>query len=195
VNCWCEDQRIGNFPWTDGHYSVGNALNIGDILGLDSYMVVGDLPGNQLDEQARCVTLPEKYMKEAISQGKDAWIIESQAEGWGSYEPTVNDVKWLVAQHEAADYRTVFLWGLESWYEKKVRKGDRAMWDAVKDLAKQFRAGPQPSSGAKTYTVQQGDTLAKIARKLGVSLKALEQANPQIKNPNQLVVGQVIAVP
>ena len=46
-----------------------------------------------------------------------------------------------------------------------------------------------------TYTVQPADTLANIAEKFGISLEALEAANPQITNPDQIEVGQVINIP
>ena len=46
-----------------------------------------------------------------------------------------------------------------------------------------------------TYVVQQGDTLSGIAERFGVSLQALEAANPQIPDPNRIFPGQVIHVP
>jgi LysM repeat protein len=46
-----------------------------------------------------------------------------------------------------------------------------------------------------TYVVQEGDTLSAIAQKFGVSLPALEGANPQIPNPDLIFPGQVITVP
>ena len=48
---------------------------------------------------------------------------------------------------------------------------------------------------AATYVVQQGDTLSGIAQKFGVSLSALEAANPQITNPDLIFAGQVINIP
>lgn len=45
------------------------------------------------------------------------------------------------------------------------------------------------------YTVAKGDTLSGIAKKLGVSLSALEAANPQIKNYNVISVGQAVNAP
>jgi LysM repeat protein len=46
------------------------------------------------------------------------------------------------------------------------------------------------------YTVQPGDTLSGIAGQFfGVTLGALEAANPQITNPNLIVPGQVIRIP
>jgi murein DD-endopeptidase MepM/ murein hydrolase activator NlpD len=46
-----------------------------------------------------------------------------------------------------------------------------------------------------TYTIKPGDTLSKIAMRNGVSLPQLLQANPQIRDPNRIKVGDVINVP
>jgi len=46
-----------------------------------------------------------------------------------------------------------------------------------------------------TYTVQWGDTLAKIASKYGVTISELLSANPSIKNPSLIYVGQKITIP
>lgn len=45
------------------------------------------------------------------------------------------------------------------------------------------------------YTVAKGDTLSAIAKKYGITLQELLKANPQIKNPNLIKVGQVINIP
>jgi LysM repeat protein len=46
----------------------------------------------------------------------------------------------------------------------------------------------------RTHTVIRGDTLAGIARKQGISLAALEAANPFV-NPKKLKAGQVLNLP
>lgn len=46
-----------------------------------------------------------------------------------------------------------------------------------------------------TYTVKPGDTLSKIAARNGMTLAQLLQANPQIKDPNRISVGDVINLP
>lgn len=46
----------------------------------------------------------------------------------------------------------------------------------------------------KYYTVVKGDTMGKIARKFGLTLKELIAMNPQIKNPNLIYPGQSICV-
>ncbi len=52
-------------------------------------------------------------------------------------------------------------------------------------------AAPQPGS---EYTIQKGDTLAVIAKKNGVSLKALQEANPGVV-PTKLKIGQKLVIP
>jgi murein DD-endopeptidase MepM/ murein hydrolase activator NlpD len=46
-----------------------------------------------------------------------------------------------------------------------------------------------------TYTVKPGDTLSRIAMRNGVTLAQLLQANPQVKDPNRISVGDVINLP
>jgi len=51
------------------------------------------------------------------------------------------------------------------------------------------------SSAGSNYTVKSGDSLSGIAAAHGVSLQALEAANPQITNPNLIYAGQTIKIP
>jgi murein DD-endopeptidase MepM/ murein hydrolase activator NlpD len=46
-----------------------------------------------------------------------------------------------------------------------------------------------------TYTVKPGDTLSKIAMRNGVTVSQLLQANPLVKDPNKINVGDVLNVP
>ena len=45
------------------------------------------------------------------------------------------------------------------------------------------------------YIVAKGDTISKIARKNHVTLEALLAANPKIKNPDRIKVGDAITIP
>ncbi|QUL99520.1 MAG: LysM peptidoglycan-binding domain-containing protein [Candidatus Fermentithermobacillus carboniphilus] len=59
-------------------------------------------------------------------------------------------------------------------------------------------APPGPPAPAPTrieYIVQPGDTMFLIARRFGVPLEALIRANPQIRNPDVIVPGEVIVIP
>ena len=56
-------------------------------------------------------------------------------------------------------------------------------------------ADPTPASTWQTYTIKLGDSLYGIATKFNVTYDQLLAANPQITNPDFIVVGQVINVP
>jgi N-acetylmuramoyl-L-alanine amidase CwlA len=56
----------------------------------------------------------------------------------------------------------------------------------------------QPQPSARTYTVRDGDTMSGIARQFGVSLDALEQANPALERGqgwNLIESGDVVHIP
>ena len=46
-----------------------------------------------------------------------------------------------------------------------------------------------------TYTVKPGDNLSRIAMRYGMTLAQLLQANPQVKDPNKISVGDVLNLP
>lgn len=52
---------------------------------------------------------------------------------------------------------------------------------------------PEISTPSRTYTVRAGDTLTKIARQEGVTIRQLQDANPGL-DPTKLRIGQKIAV-
>jgi LysM repeat protein len=47
----------------------------------------------------------------------------------------------------------------------------------------------------KSYTIKSGDTLSAIAKRMGVRLSEIKEANPQIKDLNKIRPGQKIKVP
>ena len=47
---------------------------------------------------------------------------------------------------------------------------------------------------AEGYTIVSGDTMSRIAVKMGTTLRALEAANPQIADINKIRPGQVIKI-
>lgn len=55
-----------------------------------------------------------------------------------------------------------------------------------------------PSSGHEIihkHVVKEGDTLWKLSKAWGIPLETMINANPQLKNPNVLAIGQVINIP
>ncbi|PHX59205.1 MAG: hypothetical protein CK522_00425 [Opitutia bacterium] len=73
--------------------------------------------------------------------------------------------------------------------------------DAIANLTaglKAKTAAPTTGAGSKSvvagpgsYAVQKGDTLSGIAKKAGISLKALQDLNPSV-NPNKMQIGQLL---
>jgi LysM repeat protein len=56
-------------------------------------------------------------------------------------------------------------------------------------------ATPVPEPTPETYVVKSGDSLSKIASSYGLSVDELLAANPQIKDPNKIQVGDEIVIP
>lgn len=53
---------------------------------------------------------------------------------------------------------------------------------------------PTPGGDPVYYTVKKGDTLSKIAKANGTTVKAIQALNPAITNPNKIYVGQKIRI-
>jgi hypothetical protein len=54
---------------------------------------------------------------------------------------------------------------------------------------------PQPAPTAQVYVIKQKDTLSKVATRFGITLDELLAANPDIKNPDKISIGQQIIIP
>jgi len=52
-----------------------------------------------------------------------------------------------------------------------------------------------PAPTPQTYVIAKGDTISKIAKKFGVTQEELLAANPQIKNPDKIGIGDEITIP
>jgi len=61
----------------------------------------------------------------------------------------------------------------------------------TKSAAPTIAAAPTPV----VYVLKKGDTLSKVANKFDVELDALLAANPEIKDPNKVSLGQEIVIP
>jgi len=73
-----------------------------------------------------------------------------------------------------------------------------AFWEESEQTAALLRtvtAAEQSGAGKRRHTVARGDTLWAIAARYGVTLAALLAANPQIKNPNLIGIGEQVRLP
>ena len=65
----------------------------------------------------------------------------------------------------------------------------------VKLPSKSIPIEPPASEFVHKHIVKQGDTLWKLGKAWDVSLQSMVQANPQLKNPNVLMTGEVVYIP
>jgi hypothetical protein len=54
---------------------------------------------------------------------------------------------------------------------------------------------PEPAPTAQIYVIKQKDTLSKVANRFGITLDELLAANPDIKDPDTISIGQQIVIP
>ncbi len=52
-----------------------------------------------------------------------------------------------------------------------------------------------PAPTPQLYVVAKGDTMSKIAKRFGVSVEQLLLANPQVKDPNKIKIGDELTIP
>ncbi len=119
---------------------VANLLEPGDILGLDVYRRIGYRLGGSLRfTTSRHWRLnAARWRERAAAEGKQAWIVEAQAEPW---EPdlsppqpprscTPEDVVETVGALREAGYETIVLWGVEHWLARDAA-GDTSWLHAI----------------------------------------------------------------
>jgi len=79
---------------------------------------------------------------------------------------------------------------------RTIHRGEKPAEPAPAAVAEDGVA-PKPAApgAASVYVVQEGDIFGRIAQKHGVSQKALLDANPGLKDPNKIRIGQKLNVP
>ena len=154
----------------------------------------------------------EQFLREDLAWAQDAVrrnvhvpITQNQFDALVSltYNLGANGYPGLLAKLNAGDYK-----GAQAMFGEYVHAGGRVLQGLVNRRAKEAAlfgsdapgggnppAPPAPPGGSRNYTVQPGDTLSAIAARQGVSLQALEAANPQIRDFNHIYPGQVIHLP
>lgn len=58
-----------------------------------------------------------------------------------------------------------------------------------------YETKPKKKAGCKLYQIKRGDTLGKIARANGTTVKEIMRLNPNIKNPNLIGLGYWLYLP
>ena len=79
--------------------------------------------------------------------------------------------------------------------KQQTEANEKALADRIAELQKvaanpkAFTGKAATPAGPGEYVVAKGDTLGAIARKIGLSVKALQDLNPDV-NPNKMQIGQ-----
>lgn len=107
---------------------------------------------------------------------------------------------WFARYNEKPGYEGMGMWQYSSTGKVDGISTNVDMNIAYKDYpaimkAKGLNGYAKAAPAQKRYTVKAGDTMSAIAVRHGVALKALVQANPQIKNPNRIWAGNVLLIP
>lgn len=111
----------------------GDALSLGDALGLDVYVVTPSTPLAQasptqrIDWKAQALTY---WANRASDAGKSLWITEMQAAPWRATEGfTPADLLTSARLYRDTGAEVVLLWGVESWLDDPewMRAGRQAM--------------------------------------------------------------------
>jgi hypothetical protein len=130
----------GTVPEAEALAVIGNA----DVLGLDVYKHIGlQLFGVEMVRTASAdlASSAGRWLLQATEAGKEAWIIECQAEPWEPTRATYGDPKTfdppeieeIYAQLSAAGFTTILLWGCEYWLWRADAQDARWL-DTVKSL-------------------------------------------------------------
>ncbi len=83
---------------------------------------------------------------------------------------------------------------LESELQRQ-QNADTQISQAVNQLhTTQNTLSKQVDKTAKMYSIKENDTLSNVAKEFGMDLDKLLQLNPQIENPNSLLIGQMITI-
>ncbi len=147
VNAFVDTQPQSQLPAARNELlaRARTALELADVLGLDVY------PGRTINVLGHDVSVrwPSWLWSGALSdlrtlaaeQGKDAWIVEGQAEPWkvaGKAPPPAwpgavvdpASVARTVSRFQSLGYTTVLLWGSEHWEDARLNRQDN-WWNAM----------------------------------------------------------------
>lgn len=128
------------------------SIGKGDILGLDIYTRIGYTWLGQ-DKVANAdsgwATQAGHWRNQAVKQGKQAWIMEAQAEPWETTPKTLADPKSTSASDiakrfdklQAQGFSTILLWGAEYWLWRDLN-GDSSWLESVRALLGKNASAP-----------------------------------------------------
>lgn len=174
VNMFVDTHPLASLPpWrNDAERRARTILKVADILGLDVYPSLGIriLSVDLYLNWSRWVW--EKPVVElqhlAHRQGKEAWVIEAQAEPWEPARVVYTDyhesksvrpstAAGTFQRLQAAGFQTILLWGVEHWYMRLQRHEDASWWEKMGTF---FVPNPNTTSTTKESEAVVAEPLA-----------------------------------
>ena len=132
--------QLSPFSWVysmlPGPQAVGHplqALDLGDVLGLDVYVVTPSTPLADAGPRERIHWKQGSlafWAAQSRSQGKKLWITEMQASPWVAAAGfTVDDLYYSAQEYRSVGASAVLLWGVEQWVRDPIwmRAGQRTV--------------------------------------------------------------------
>ena len=104
----------------------------------------------------------------------------------------LNSAKKKLTKLQAADKKRIATLRKGGYAAAGVTTGGIALDALLDKVLRDKGTAPPVKTKSSSVTIKKGDTLSQIARANGTTLKALKEANPQIKDLNKISIGQKI---
>ena len=104
----------------------------------------------------------------------------------------LNSAKKKLTKLEAADKKRIATLRKGGYAAAGVTTGGIALDALLDKVLKDKGTTPPVKTKSSSVTIKKGDTLSQIAKANGTTLKALQEANPGIKDLNKIRIGQKI---
>jgi len=104
----------------------------------------------------------------------------------------LNSAKKKLTKLQAADKKRIATLRKGGYAAAGVTTGGIALNSLLKEVLKDKGTASPVKTKSSSVTIKKGDTLSQIAKANGTTLKALKEANPQIKDLNKIRIGQKI---
>ena len=137
-----------------GHDPIEECIELGDIVGLNVYPVVGHkLWGRNIYIRTKRAERDQYFARlftHIRNKGKDVWIMELQAEPWEpghlaykekekSKTASPQETKGFLAEFQDLKVNTILLWGAEYWIYRSQAHGDQSWINEMREIIKSYR--------------------------------------------------------
>jgi len=142
---------------------------------------------------------PRARPRQTRDASTPAWEAPRRVEAYPSLRTRVGfpDVPRLGIYAAALAIAALALFLLPTFFAGGGSSGPRATAVATSNASPSATPAPTPIPVAtpQVYVVVAGDTLSRIAARFGTTVAAIMKANPQMKNPDSLQIGDQVTIP